>query len=475
MYLKSNNYTMMCFSQALLRLRNELRNSVKTGSQWYQDQSSCDLFNLMNKLYITSEYENIFPMTFLHFLYFYVLLFASNYVSCGRVWRDLTPQEIEDWYSPMEICMLELEDREMNYPREAQRRCEEKGFGHRGRNKGCPIGKGSNKFPCYPPYKDRKSFVRGVEGYTDAKAKPIANVIRALASRNMSIIFIGDSTMRQKMNALECEIMREDGRAFVQGDLKGILPCHSAHVIHMAGFQVPFHGISMGPNSVDCLKGGLHKRDPDGGGLYENAREIIRKINMEEQRGVLLLANMGLWYNDELPFQTALPGMFRWMAKVSEETAGGRIRNIVLWQETMAQHWPNAIGSGYYYRPYSVDVEAQRTALGTDLLKVPDWQVPGCCVHITNYTSGNDWRNELAEAELRRMQKGGRLNDPADPSGLGAGRHIELLRMFDLTAPIADMHVCSPLYHYDCTHYCFWPLMWQPLWHELDAAVRKLT
>lgn len=433
--------------------------------------------------------SNLSPMHFTVLACAFLALLAGVCGAAQRptaVWRDLTEQEIDDWYSPMEVCMLELEDREMMSPKAAQETCVRKGLRNPGHNKGCPVGKGSNKFPCYPPYKNRKSFSRGVEGYTNASATPVRDMLTVLAAKNMSLVLLGDSTMRQKLNALECEIMREDHRAWVEGSLKGILPCHSAHVINMGDLRVPLHGISIGPNSVGCLAGGLHKNDPDGEGLYENARTLINKFNAEG-RGVYVLANLGLWYNEEAPFQAVLPRVFHWLATVAESTAGGTggggtggegggtVKNIVQWHETMSQHWPNEIGSGYYYRPFGKEVMHNRTMQGVMHINETDWQVPGCCVSITNTTYGNDWRNSLALEELKRVQTGGRTNDPLDPTGNGRGRSISVLPFADITIPVADMHVCSPLYHYDCTHYCYWPLMWQPVWHGMNDQIKEIA
>jgi hypothetical protein len=441
-----------------------------------------------------------------------LLVLASTHTRASPQWqwRDLTKQEIDDWYSPMEICMLELDDKAAMAPRAAQEECGKQGHRNPGHNKGCPIGKGSNKWPCYPPYKSRKSFTRGLEGFTDASAKPLLKMLRVLHERNMSIVFLGDSTMRQKINALDCELMREDNSAWTEGDLKGILPCHSSHKLHFQNVQVPMHAISIGPNSVNCLSGGMGKRDPEGGGTFENAREIIRKINEEEGRGVFVLANMGLWYNDQSAYSPAVAPLFRWLADVSDRTGagagagtgakddpdgskggkekgggggGGKYRNVVLWQETMAQHWPNEIGSGYYYRPSSERVEEIRAKDGVMHISVADWQVPGCCVHITNTSFGNDWRNEIANSELQRVQMGGGGTGGAggaggaagDSTAAGKGKGIQLIPLAKITQPIADMHVCSPLYHYDCTHYCYWPLMWQPLWHDMSRVATELV
>ena len=396
-----------------------------------------------------------------------------------RVWVDLSEQEIDDWYSPLEICMLKLSDREMSSPKAAYETCQYQGLRNPGHNKGCVLGKGSNKFPCYPPYTSRKSFTRGLKGYTDSSQKPLLELLKKLQQHNYTLVLLGDSTMRQKLNALDCELKREDNKAWIEGDLRGILPCHSSHKTHfddadVGHVSVDIHAISVGPVSINCLEGGLHKHDPDGGGFYENARDIIYKLNHEEKKNVMLIANMGLWFNDEVKFQFALTGMMNWLANVSDTTVGGQVHNMVRWHETMSQHWPNNVGSGYYFKPMEYGVVfADRTYNETlETVSAEEWQVPGCCVPITNTSRGCDWRNEYAEDELKRVQSG-RSGHDAEKFGIGRGLGIEVLSFKDVTDPVADMHVCSPLFKSDCTHYCYWPLMWQPFWHDLrDHAYR---
>ena len=52
--------------------------------------------------------------------------------------------------------------------------------------------------------------------------------------------------------------------------------------------------------------------------------------------------------------------------------------------------------------------------------------------------------------------------------------HITHQTTHRYTKDTADMHVCHPLFKYDCTHYCYWPLLWQPLWHQLKERSAKL-
>ena len=257
-------------------------------------------------------------------------------------WRDLTQSEMDDWYSPIDLCMLDNTNRN-SFPQAVRKNCSHLGMGG---HRGCSVGMGSNNFPCYPPFKSRTSFKRGIEGYTDATKTPMLDAMYRFAKRNMSVVFIGDSTMRQKLQALECELYREDGKIRIKGSMSGILPCHTPLEVFLPNGQVvDLHGISMGPNSVNCLKGGLHRKDPHGG-IFENARDIVQKLNREQGRGVFVLANVGLWYNDDELFDKIIPAILDWLKDVANEPG---VQNIVTWHETMSQHWPNLIGSGYFY------------------------------------------------------------------------------------------------------------------------------
>jgi hypothetical protein len=387
-----------------------------------------------------------------------MLLMAAMLVTSslgGRVWRDLTDAEMEEWYSPIDRCVLESTNR-FTSAQEIRRNCSHLG---NGRWRGCAVGMGSNNFPCYPPYASaRKGFRRGVEGYTNHSHTPLVNALRSLAASGSALVLLGDSTMRQKLSALRCELMREDHRSWIDGNLRGILPCHTNITVYFDGGQaIRIHGISIGPNSVLCLKGGLGKRHPHG--IFENARDIVRRINEEDQSSTVMLANLGLWYNDELHFQRVIPDVLEWLHNVSTSAH----RNTVRWHESMAQHWENLIGSGYYYRPAAEEKERTWAAKGIDhdQIKTDDFQVPNCCTPISNFSRGNDWRNEMVADRLAEMQQQGK------------GKHIQITPFSDVTTPATDLHICHPTYKFDCTHFCYTPLLWQPMYYDLEIIAQE--
>lgn len=181
--------------------------------------------------------------------------------------------------------------------------------------------------PCHSPFVSRKSYKKGIKGYTDASLKPIQDAFLRFHAANMTIVFIGDSTMRQKLQALDCEMRREHHRNYINIDRRGVLPCLT---YLSAGFhgqpQFHIHGISIGPNSANCLTGTKNPNAPYDG-VFENAKAKIKAIN-DEGRGVFILSNVGLWYNEAKHFENPLHGILEWLGEVADNK---KVQNIVAW------------------------------------------------------------------------------------------------------------------------------------------------
>ena len=62
--------------------------------------------------------------------------------------------------------------------------------------------------------------------------------------------------------------------------------------------------------------------------------------------GVVLIVNVGVWYNSRELFRTELPDLLTWMSALSNEK-----NSTVLFRETAAQHW-NHTTSGYFNLDY---------------------------------------------------------------------------------------------------------------------------
>ncbi len=322
-------------------------------------------------------------------------------------WRDLTQDELTKWYTPADLCVLDNPEIS-SFPQDIRaRNCTKYSGGNR--RMFCGVGMGNNNYPCYGPFGSaRPSFKRGVVGFTDASDKPLLQAFSNLLRRKTLLVFLGDSTMRQKLQALECELRREDPRIKFHGNLFGILPCDTTLKVYFPdGQMTEVHSISLGPKSIGCLKGGLGDKAP-GGGVFENPASIIKNINTQLNQSVVVVANMGLWYNDETEYGKVVPPVLEWLNSISgrpnylqddSDPVRKDISNIITWHETVSQHWVSPSGSGYFFKPM---VDAQETAWG-DWGKVPldQFMVPNCCTRVTNTSFMADWRNDIVKENIR--------------------------------------------------------------------------
>ena len=72
------------------------------------------------------------------------------------------------------------------------------------------------------PFVSRPSFKRGIIGFTNASLSPLVDAFTRFSKENISVVFIGDSTMRQKLMAMECELLRENHRNRLHGEISSL-------------------------------------------------------------------------------------------------------------------------------------------------------------------------------------------------------------------------------------------------------------
>ena len=154
-------------------------------------------------------------------------------------------------------------------------------------------------------------------------------------------------------------------------------------------------------------------------------------------------------------------------------------------------------GAGYFEKAYVDDFEKQWSN-GTINIHTEDimkFQVPNCCHEIVNHDPVRrktcrasafiylplyalisfpaslileivslkelDWRNfmvkKLMDAQPERQNS------------------IIMLPFSDITKGAPDMHTCHPSYKHDCTHYCYWPTLWQPFWFMLAQLAKNMA
>lgn len=390
------------------------------------------LVNLSLHLKITSAEEVKRPKTF----------------SDKFTWRDLTIDELKSWYSPADLCVMNSVLRN-RFPQDI-RQYDCANYTKGSRKLFCGVGFGNNNRPCYGPYgQARPSFLRGIDGYTDSTQKPMMEALEQMIRTNTTLVLLGDSTMRQKKQALNCQLIRENPSLWIRGNIFGVTPCDTILTVTFPdGRSTQVHALSLGPQAYGCIKdkGSVAKTSPES--LYKHADGIIQSIL--NTSNVAIIANMGMWFNDVEYYKSMVPPVLDWLLGIAKTP--GR-NNIVAWHESVMQHWRNEDGSGYYSKAETILQQESIPTTNFSTYSDENFMVPGCCSRVTNSSYMADWRNDIVAAQFKANSE--------------LRNTLHLLPMASLTRDLPDLHTCNPYLYIDCTHYCYMPMMWQPLWHQI--------
>eukprot|EP01033_Poteriospumella_lacustris_P019958 gene19958-14535_t len=164
---------------------------------------------------------------------------------------------------------------------------------------------------------------------------------------------------------------------------------------------------------------------------FQQVQDAVHAYILQQKRSVALVANLGVFYNSREKFREELPFFLSWLHHLQD----GSPDNLIFYRETAAQHW-NHTEMGYY------DVSYREETANN-----------GSCVPIADNRLGLDWRNE----DVYHMI------DNED------FHHIRMIPFHLATMPLYNMHPTGPRVQ-DCTHYCYFPQMWQPVWYALYNA-----
>lgn len=150
---------------------------------------------------------------------------------------------------------------------------------------------------------------------------------------------------------------------------------------------------------------------------------------------IFLLVNFGVHYNDKADnahqhvnskdhFMKNYPIVLNWLNRL------GTQKNITIaWIETYPQHFPTP--NGYYQ---------------------DDLNISGGCSPIPLHSTPDDWRND----EIRYYFKKESITN------------IYYISTYEIFAPLHNEH-----YELDCTHYCWSPMLYQPIYKELYRILKK--
>ena len=161
-------------------------------------------------------------------------------------------------------------------------------------------------------------------------------------------------------------------------------------------------------------------------------------------------------YNYKSDFVQDVTMLLKYFSSILVEK---NVDNRIVWFETFHQHFHpkfdkngNSNNMNGYFEPNS-DIGPNETYRQSFYNDVNSVHSPGCCSPINNRSFAADWRNRIVRDILAA----------SEPDKFPKLRYVP---MSELTMPLDTMHNCN-LFNIDCTHLCFMPLLWSPIWRAI--------
>ncbi|KAJ1412678.1 hypothetical protein B484DRAFT_455267, partial [Ochromonadaceae sp. CCMP2298] len=325
-------------------------------------------------------------------------------------WRQMNDTALKQWYSPLDLCMLNADSPELDLAAYRAKNCS-KMVGQSQVEKlhlYCNVGSSITGKKCPPPITSRTFFTAHLKDSLlgDPHNNLLKKTLRELAQQHKPIIFVGDGLSKQNAEALLCEAMRSEGGSVVVGGHVNAVEANYTlqwrrsplslsvsylrltslyekrdrrhrkmthrHLQHRHLQQRHLQNSTVHPNPMAAEP----SEDNTTEGIFNSASLTLSEVQarvtavLAQNRGIVLVVNVGVWYNSRAKFRTEVPDLLTWMNTLSKER-----NSTVFFRETAAQHW-NHTDSGYY--------DSLQTGPKSN----------GTCRQIEDATPEFDWRNQ---------------------------------------------------------------------------------
>lgn len=316
-------------------------------------------------------------------------------------WMQVDNAALKWWLSPSDICMLNVSDPNTDLFAYKAKNCSglTSSKGSAQLHLSCSIGASIGGKICHAPLATRTFFAAQLKDPTIGNATNmlLRTTLRQLASQRKPIVFVGDGISKQNQEALLCEIMRTDSVS-LGGTTTAVEGNYTINWRHDRSLQLEVHymkltnmydngeneGVPTTGPAVPPPKGKrlrrkaavINAKDQYNDTLWmhrfqhqnstqrlhrnsttkptkvplsltlDSIKERVHGLLERNANGVVLIVNVGVWYNSRELFRKELPDLLSWMSVLSEEK-----NSTVLFRETAAQHW-NHTSSGYFNLEY---------------------------------------------------------------------------------------------------------------------------
>lgn len=266
------------------------------------------------------------------------------------IWVSMNESSLRLWYTPLDLCMLKVDKPGIDLKSYRMQNCSMNagGKGAVAQKLFCGIGSSLGR-PCTAPLSTKPYFKYKLRG--DRLGDPFSgNLKRALtriAIKQKPLVFLGDALSKQNQDALLCEILRTD-RVWATGNIYGnpnssisnftihwkdkpmkldVIFIHMAHVyVHSkSGAAAHDHAYDGDQTYHKENSDFADWKHPQSGYRHSHRNGTVTtygkeasSLTLPEARdhlnfvlsrynGLVLVANLGVWYNTRERFRTEMP------------------------------------------------------------------------------------------------------------------------------------------------------------------------
>lgn len=356
------------------------------------------------------------------------------------LWIFMNESLISRMYSPMSLCILNAPESTLNTV-EIRSSCAE--LNKKDKFPFCTVGYSFNK-ECLGSLLSEDSYYFKIlrDPYYHESHENILSVLEQLARAKWSLLFVGDKVSLQSMNALICALdgLKSPQIKIIQNSAANFtIKWISSQLQVEIVFQI-LRAIKYSSSEDAHLTGEAIDIFNRNNGSSTTLEIVQQKIadQLLRFRGIVVLANVGSYYNNRVSFREDMPILMKYLNEVGKQ-------NIAIFRESASQHW-NLTRSGYY------NVQSLKRGQRADAAS---------CMPNADSSPNLDWRNRDALSAIAAYD----LNN------------VDWIFFHDITAPLYNMHPfglnSSSAADVDCTQYCYFPQMWQPIWVQLVDIIDR--
>ena len=219
-------------------------------------------------------------------------------------WIDLHQNQLDQWYTPLDKCLLLINDTRKAKVANCLNRATQ---GQKvSLSRFCAIGRSFDKV-CAPPFSERPYLWKQLNPhiYHSYSRATLISTLKQMSEQRKILFFVGDSLAKQNMQAMLCEIAKHEPVP-ISGDFK----FGSNFTVHWKRkLRIVYYRLSVLDSPASSLAGITSVDTDDDMTQFDALKAYVRSIHLN----IVFIVSFGSSYIDRIEFRTDVERLFRYL------------------------------------------------------------------------------------------------------------------------------------------------------------------